>query len=453
MFKTIFDNQKLYFESGEIKPLKHRLQTLELLKQMMIDAEEDFLAAVNKDLNKSPQEAYLTEFLPVFKEIDYTIKNLKKWMHPTRKGGSIFAPVTSYKVLAEPKGQVLIISPWNYPLNLSLLPLVSALAAGNTVILKVAELSQHTGKALVRWINKTFASGVVFATNASPDEFEDLFDMPYGHIFFSGSPKIGREVMCQASRHLTPVTLELGGKSPAIIHPTAKLSIAAKRVAWGKWLNAGQTCIAPDYVIVEKSVKEGFVKALIEAIKEIYPDPLTGNNYSKIIDIKHFTRLETSLEGERILYGGLSNPSELKMEPTLVDEPHIDSPLMQDEIFGPILPIVTYEKTSDIYKIISHNPKPLALYVFGQDGGFNSEITGQISFGGGAINDTLVHFLSQKAPFGGTGNSGMGCYHGKYGFDAFSHFKTIATTPAWFDLSLRYPPYTDKVIKLLKKLG
>ncbi len=452
MFKPAFDKQRQYYLTGQTKPLKHRLQMLDRLKQMVISAEPELLATLNKDLHKNRQEAYLSELLPVFLEINHARKNLKKWMRQAGKGSSILTPGTSYKVYPEPRGQVLIISPWNYPVNLSLLPLASALAAGNTAIVKVSEFSRSTSKTMVEQINKTFNPRQVYATGVSPDEFKDLFDLPYDHIFFTGSSRVGRLVMQQAGRHLTPVTLELGGKSPAIIHKTAKIELAARRIAWGKWINAGQTCIAPDYVLVEKCIKEDFLNAFFETTRQMYPEPLTGDGFARIINDKNFNRLQALLEGQEVLFGGNSSSDDLKLEPTVVNEPSLESPLMQDEIFGPIIPVLTYETTADIYKVISHNPEPLALYIFSQQDSFIRELTRNISFGGGAINDTLVQFLSQKVPFGGRGESGMGCYHGKHGFDTFSHFKTIAKTPSMFDLSFRYPPYKERVIKAVKRL-
>lgn len=452
MFKPIMEQQKEYFWTGATLDIRNRKKQLEALDRMLADSIPEILEAVRLDLGRSPAEAYMSEIVPVINELRCASRRLKNWSGAKRTPGTILSPFSRFEVVPEPKGQVLIISPFNYPVQLALIPLISALAAGNTVLLKLSEQSAHTGRLLTELLNRTFDARIVFATSAPPDEFEDLFDLPYDHIFFTGSTRIGREIMKTAGSRLTTATLELGGKSPAIVHRTADLKKAAKRIAWGKCLNSGQTCIAPDYLLVERSVKDDLVAELKKAFRELYPDPLVNEDYSAIISKRQLSRLTGYLEGQKILHGGSFDESLLKLEPTLVDEPGPESDLLKDEIFGPILPVLSFVEEGEIAERVALNPDPLALYVFAEDKKFISRIKARIPFGSGAVNDVLVQILSTSVPFGGRGASGMGSYHGKHGFDAFSHYKTIVRSPSWFDLPLRYPPYSKKLLSLLRKL-
>ncbi len=449
MFKTIYDSQKAYFKSHVTLSLQARLDSISKLESMITVHEKALCEAVFKDLNKSETEAFLTEILPLKQEITYIRKHLKSWMKAKRKPRSLVTSTMSSKVLPSPKGVVLIVSPWNYPIQLALMPLMSALSAGNTAIVKVSEISSYTGKLLTKLINETFDSKLVYATDVGPEEFHDLLELPYDHLFFTGSPSIGKIMMSAAAKHLTPVTLELGGKSPAIVMPDANIKVAARRIVWGKGLNCGQTCIAPDYVVVHQSVKNELVEALKEMIETQFPSSLTQEDFPKIINERHFDRLVSYLKDQAILHGGTYDKEQNKIAFTLIHEPSFDSPLMQDEIFGPILPILSYHDETSLNEILDAHPNPLALYLFTEDKANKEKIMKERGFGGAAINDTILHIVSPTLPFGGVGNSGMGSYHGVYSFETFSHMKTIVDSPTWFDLIVKYPPYTTKKKKLI----
>ncbi len=459
MFKVIFDKQREYFRAGKTLDIGERKSILRTVRKMVIDEEERILEALKLDLNKSEQEAYITELLPVLNEIDFTLKNLSGWSRKKREKGTLFSPFSTYYTTPEPKGQVLVVSPFNYPFQLTLIPLVSALAAGNTVILKVSELSSYTGKLLVELINSIFSEKLVYCTDVEPSDFADLFLLPYNHIFFTGSTRIGREIYGLGARNLSSITLELGGKSPAIVHRSANLKLAARKIVWGKFLNAGQTCIAPDYLLVDRAVREEFLELLKVEIESQLKGALQDVAYGKIINEKHFWRLVGLLDKEKVLYGGGHDESFLKIEPTLVDEPSPSSRLLSEEIFGPVLPIIYFDSeyckldSSGLLDIVGRNPEPLALYVFSEDREFVDFVLDRLPSGGCCVNDVLVHLLSVDVPFGGRGSSGLGSYHGIYGFLAFSHVKTVCLTPGWFDFSLRY--YRGDLsgfVKLVKKI-
>jgi aldehyde dehydrogenase (NAD+) len=452
MFKPIFDSQKAYFKSHATLSLQARLDSISTLENMITVNEKALCEAVFNDLNKSETEAFLTEILPLKQEITYIRKHLKSWMKAKRKPKSVVTSTMSSRVQPSPKGVVLIVSPWNYPIQLALMPLLSALSAGNTAIVKVSEISSHTGKLLTSIINETFDSKLVYATDVGPEEFHDLLDLPYDHLFFTGSPTIGKIMMSAAAKHLTPVTLELGGKSPAIVMADANIKVAARRIVWGKGLNCGQTCIAPDYIVVHQSIKDDLVKALKVMIETQFPSSMTHQDFPKIINERHFKRLVSYLKDQAILHGGTYDETQNKIAYTLVHEPALDSPLMQEEIFGPILPILTYHDEASLNEILDTHPNPLALYLFTEDKANKEKIMSERGFGGAAINDTILHIVSPTLPFGGVGNSGMGSYHGVYSFETFSHMKTIVDSPTWFDLIVKYPPYTTKKKKLIQSL-
>ncbi|MBS3991831.1 MAG: aldehyde dehydrogenase family protein [Erysipelothrix sp.] len=455
MYKPIFDSQKAYFKTHATLPLQARLESISKLENMITVHEKALCEAVYKDLNKSESETFLTELLPLKQEITYIRKHLKSWMKAKRKPKSLATITMSSKVLSSPKGVVLIVSPWNYPIQLALMPLISALSAGNTAIVKVSEMSSHIGALLTQLINETFDPQLVYATDVGPEEFHDLLELPYDHLFFTGSPAIGKIMMSAAAKHLTPVTLELGGKSPAIVMADANIKVAARRIVWGKGLNCGQTCIAPDYVVVHKSIKNQLVEALIEMIEKQFPSSLNNQDFPKIINERHFNRLVSYLKDQAILHGGTYDEENHKIAYTLVHEPSLDSPLMQEEIFGPILPILSYHDDASLNSILDANPNPLALYLFTEEQANKTKIMTERGFGGAAINETILHIVSPTVPFGGVGKSGMGSYHGVYSFDTFSHMKTIVDSPTWFDLIVKYPPYTvkkQKLIQILRKL-
>lgn len=454
MFKAIFKSQKSYFKSHVTQSLQARLDSISKLEIMITSNEKALCEAVYKDLNKSETEAILTELLPLKQEITYIRKHLKSWMKAKRQPKSFATSLMSSKILPFPKGVVLIVSPWNYPIQLTLMPLMAALSAGNTAIVKVSEISSNTGKLLTKLINETFDPELVYATDVRPEEFCDLLDLPYDHLFFTGSPTIAKIMMSAAAKHLTPMTLELGGKSPAIVMSDANIKVAARRIVWGKGINCGQTCIAPDYVVVHQSIKSKLIEALKETIESQFPSSLTLDDFPKIINEHHFNRLVSYLKDQVILHGGEYNTTQNKISFTLVNEPSCESPLMREEIFGPILPILTYHNEESLHKILDAHPNPLAFYLFTEDQTNKEKIISERGFGGAAINDTIFHVVSPTLPFGGVGNSGMGSYHGVHSFKTFSHMKSIVDSPTWIDPIVKYPPYSNqskKLILFLKK--
>lgn len=442
-----------FFDSGQTLDVGFRLQVLQQLYYAVRNSQEAILQALHEDLNKSPHEGYMTEVGLVLGEISAVRKHLKKWARPkkVRADRSQFpAQVYIYK---EPYGAVLVMSPWNYPFLLSLDPVVEAIAAGNTVLLKPSAYSPATSALLKNLLEHSLPKGLVRVVEGGRQENQALLDEQFDYIFFTGSPKVGHLVMAKASEHLTPVTLELGGKSPTLIDESADLELTAKRLAFGKLTNAGQTCVAPDYVLIPRELREEFISLLEAELAKVSKDAkYYQDNYPKIINQKQYDRLQGLLQGQKIIYGGKSDPLSLKIEPTLVLNPDLDSPLMQEEIFGPILPILDYEKFEDAIAFIKARPKPLALYHFTQNLEREAYVNSHISFGGGCINDCLLHLSSHTAPFGGVGNSGFGKYHGQYGFDEFSHSKTVLKKGKILDLSVRYHPYKKRGFRLLKRV-
>lgn len=388
MFQPIFEKQIAHFRSQVTKPRKARLEALDQVREFLLQAQDELLAALALDLGKSPTEAYLSEFIPTFEELRHTRRHLSSWMKPKRAKGTPLMPFGRFQVHSEPKGQVLIVSPFNYPLQLSMVPLIAALAAGNTVILKLSEQCPHTTEVMTRHLKARFPEELLCVTDVGLEDFEDLFELPYAHLFFTGSTPVGRKVMAQASPHLTTLTLELGGKSPVILHPSADLALAAKRIVWGKFLNASQTCIAPDYILAEESILEKFTYELKKAIGGMYPKGLENPDYGKIINATHFQRLKGYLKEGTLLHGGRTDEGRHQIEPTLILSPSLDSGLMKEEIFGPILPILPWKEESQIHAIIEGNPEPLALYIFAKDRDFIRRLTTAIPFGGGGPSTT-----------------------------------------------------------------
>lgn len=442
--EEIFNNQKQFFNSGITKDYKFRLDNLKKLRQMIILNQDEIIEALKLDLNKSNYEAYMTEVGFILQEISYAIKHLKTWMkREIVKTPMIHFPARSY-IYKEPYGVTLIISPWNYPFQLTFAPLIGAIAAGNCAILKPAHYAYNTSQLIKKLINSYFDKNYLDVVLGGRDVIQELLNQKFDYIFFTGSVEVGKVVMEAASKNLTPLTLELGGKSPCIIDKDVNISIAARRIIWGKLLNAGQTCVAPDYLLVHNDIKE-------ELINHIKKELAKYIELSKIINQKHYERLLRLIENEDIIVGGKGNSEKLLIEPTILDNVKLDSPIMQEEIFGPILPILTYREVTDIYNIINSLPKPLALYVFSNSHKFQERIIKDLSFGGGCINDTVLHLASSYLPFGGVGMSGFGKYHGKASFDTFSHEKSIMKKGKVFDIKLRYQPY-PKTLRILKKL-
>lgn len=428
-----------------------RKEKLRDLKRVIKKYEDEILEALKKDLNKSFFEGYETEVGIVLEEINYTLKHLNKWAKVKRVKTPIFHfPATSY-IYQEAYGKVLIMSPWNYPFQLTIAPLVGAIAAGNRVVVKPSEYSNNTAEIIEKILKEVFSQDEVKVVKGGRAVNQDLLKQKYDYILFTGSPAVGKIVMESAAKHLTPVTLELGGKSPCIVDSSAKVKMAAKRIVWGKFLNAGQTCVAPDYLLVHQDVKAELVKEMIGYIKEFYGNsPIDNPDYPKIINKKHFDRINGLIRNEKIITGGNCNEQAMKIAPTILDHITWQSPIMQEEIFGPVLPVMEFDDLNQVVEMMGNHPKPLALYFFTSSKENEKKILSNISFGGGCINDTIIHLSNSNLPFGGVGNSGMGQYHGKASFNTFSHPKSIIKKSNLIDIYLRYPPFKDH-LKLLKK--
>lgn len=440
---SIVQLQKDYFHTNITKDVSFRKQSLKKLMESIKENESLIYDALKKDLNKSKQESYMTEIGIVLEAIENAIRHLDKWSRPARKKTPLYLfPSRSY-IIKEPYGTVLIISPWNYPFGLALTPLVGAIAAGNCAILKTSRSSANTSSVIANIINNTFDTKYIHAITEAAS-YDEILSCPYDYIFFTGSERVGRIVMRAASESLTPVSLELGGKSPCIIDKSANIKLAARKIIWGKIVNAGQTCVAPDYVVIHEDLKDSFLAEAKKYIAEFVGDPFTNDDYPKIINLHHFIRLNNFIQNEKNVIGGKSDEKQYKIEPTILPDASFDSDIMKEEIFGPILPIITYRDLDDALDTIKRRPHPLACYAFGQDNLFIKRIITELPFGGGCINNTILHVTNENLPFGGVGKSGMGKYHGKYSFDTFTHEKGILTTKSSIDFSLRYPPYSKR---------
>ncbi|MCC5890797.1 MAG: aldehyde dehydrogenase [Alkalibacterium sp.] len=451
--ETIANDQRHYFHQGHTLPVEFRKKQLKKLKNVLKTNQDRILEAVYKDFKKSAFETYVTEIQVVYDEIDYMLKHLEKLARPEKVKTPLVHFYSKSKLIHDPLGTVLIISPWNYPLALALTPLVGAMAAGNCAVIKPSEMSAHTSSLLYSLLTETFEQEYITVYEGEADTTQRLLKQGFDYCFFTGSTEVGKKVMKSASETLTPVTLELGGKSPCIVTEDADIVKAACRIVWGKFVNAGQTCIAPDYVLVHESVKNRLVLLIQEVIRRFYgEEPMNSEDYASIITDKHFDRLLDMMKKEHVLHGGDFNPNSRKITPTLIDNPSWDSQLMTEEIFGPILPIVSYNSIVDTVYILQNKPKPLALYLFTESDAYKEFIMDSLSFGGGCINDTIIHFANLNMPFGGVGQSGIGYYHGKYSFETFTHTKSITEKTTLFDIALRYPPYSQQVLGFLKKI-
>ncbi len=418
---------------------------------MLGEHEADLLTALSADLGKSRFEGWVSEIAMARNEVDYTLEHLARWMKPKRvKTPLAMLPGTSM-IIPEPLGVALILAPWNYPLSLVVIPLVGAIAAGNCAVLKPSEVSTHTSALLAKLIPQYCDGAAV--VEGGVDETTALLNERFDHIFFTGSTHVGRLVMAAAAKHLTPVTLELGGKSPCIVDASANLAVSARRIVWGKFFNAGQTCVAPDYVLAHQAIAAPLEIELKKAIREFFGDnPKASGDYGRIINERHHRRLTALLAESEIIDGGDHDVTERYIAPTLVRSPKLESLLMQEEIFGPILPILGVASIDEAIKFVNERPKPLALYVFAGDTAVANKVVESTSFGGGCINDTIAHLSAPELPFGGVGASGMGSYHGRASFDAFSHRKAMLVKGTWVDPSLRYPPYTESKFGWVKRL-
>ena len=451
IFTQVLDG--VFYKIMEYKTnIKYRKDKLQDLLKSILSHEEEIITALYNDFKKPKFEAVVTETSYVISELKHTIKNLSKWAKPEYVIPSLLNfPSTDY-ILKEPYGNVLIIAPWNYPFQLALCPLIAAVAAGNSVVVKPSELTPSTSSVISKIITEVFNKNHVQVIEGGVTVSQELLAQRWNYIFFTGSVAVGKVVAKAAANFMTPTTLELGGKNPCILGENCNIQLTAKRIVWGKFLNAGQTCIAPDYLLVHSKNKIPLIKALQEEILLAYGEsPETSEDYPRIINEKNWLRLTQFLENQTIIYGGQNNQNTNFLAPTLLDEPKLDSLVMQEEIFGPILPILSYENEAEIEKIILKYEKPLALYVFSKDTKWSQEMVNNHAFGGGCINDTIVHFSNHRLPFGGVGHSGSGAYHGKLSFETFSHKKAIVHKATWLDLPLRYAPYKDK-IKFLQKI-
>jgi aldehyde dehydrogenase (NAD+) len=452
--KEIRNRQLVFFRRGITKEYDFRWRALDRLEWGIRKYENEICSALKMDLNKSNTEAYMTEIGIVLTEIRYMKKHLRRFMRPeyTQLSKAQFPGRSAY--YKDPYGIVLIISPWNYPFQLCMSPLIGSIAGGNCSILKLSEESPATSEVIERMIEEIFPLKYVAALQGDIKVSEQILNLRYDYIFFTGSPRVGKLVMKRASKYLTPVTLELGGKSPCIIDETADLDMAAKRILFGKLMNAGQTCVAPDYILIHESVKEAFTASVNHWIEQMLgKSPLENEDYPKIINEKHYDRILQMIEGQEqnILIGGKGSKETLKIEPTLVEVKDRNNKLMLEEIFGPILPIITFGNIKEAEEFVNRREKPLALYLFTEQETAARNILKNISFGGGCINDTLVHVASSSLAFGGVGNSGMGSYHGKASFDTFTHKKAVLKRYNWLDLAMRYHPFNEKKEELARR--
>lgn len=442
-----FNNSKAFFNTHKTKNLKFRKQQLKLLSKNIKNHENELLDALYKDLGKSKVEAYATEIGMLLKGIKLMRKELKNWSKTKQTDTPLYLFPTKSYIKKEPYGTVLIIGPFNYPVQLVFEPLIGAIAAGNTAIVKPSELTPHVAIVIKDIIEDTFDEAYVSVVEGGIEETQTLLSLPFDYMFFTGSEKVGKIVYEAAARKLIPVTLELGGKSPVIVDDTANIKVASERISFGKFTNAGQTCVAPDYILVQRKVKNDLIKALKKTITEFYGENIEKSpDFGRIVNQKHFNRLNDLIQihKDNVVFGGNSSKEDLYIEPTLLDNITNDNKIMKEEIFGPILPIITYDNFDEVLEIIQSKSKPLSLYLFSEDENMTHRVVEELSFGGGAINDTLMHLANPNLPFGGVGSSGIGQYHGKYSFDTFSHMKSYTFKSTRLESSLFFPPYKGK---------
>ncbi len=442
--KAAVQAARAYFNAGHTLDVSARLDALARLEETVTRRQADILAALKQDLNKSPYESFMAEVGLVLGEISLARRKLRRWAKPQPCRPSLAQFPASARVYKQPYGLVLVMSPWNYPFQLTMNPLIGAVAAGNCAIVKPSAYAPATSQVMADLCEAAFDPGHVRVIQGGREENSALLEEKFDYIFFTGSPAVGHLVMEKAAKHLTPMTLELGGKSPVIVDETADLTLAARRILFGKLINAGQTCVAPDYVLAHHSIKEKLTQALTQELSRMMPDEgYFRETYPKIINQKHFERLLGLLEGQRVLTGGKAHPDTRQISLALVDAPDPGSPLMQEEIFGPILPILGVENLQEAIAFVKGRPHPLALYLFTTSAQVEAQIISQLHFGGGCVNDTVLHLAGAHLPFGGVGESGMGRYHGKTSFDTFTHHKSVLKKWRSFDLPLRYHPYKD----------
>lgn len=449
--KELPEKQRIFFNSNQTKDLNFRIEQLQRLKALLLSNQNRLNEAIYADFGKSPFETFTNEFGLVFLDIDEACSQLKRWAKPKRvRTNWVNFPAKSY-IIPEPLGVSLVIGAWNYPYQLSLAPSVAAIAAGNTVILKPSELPSNTSKLLAELINNSFDPGFFHVVEGGIDQTTALLEQRFDKIFFTGSTNVGRIVYQAAAKHLTPVTLELGGKSPAIFTEDAKLSMGIKRLIWAKFLNAGQTCIAPDYVLLPLSMKDEFLRLAKEEIEQASYSVENGN-YVRIINDKNVERLKNLMDQNKVYFGGEIAEEKRIIHPTLMQDVRFDDAVMQEEIFGPILPVITYDSLDEIISEIKKREKPLSCYIFTGDSTLKNKLLSELSFGGGAVNEAIMHISNSGLPFGGVGQSGIGSYHGEAGFRTFSHYKSILEKATWFETKLKYSPYSEKKLQWIRRL-
>ena len=451
--QALLGRQRAYFAGGGTLPVPARIRALERLEQALLAHEEDLYQALRADLGKSRMESYLCEVGLTLSELRYVRRHVKAWSRRRPALPSLAQLPGRCFLQPEPYGVVLILSPWNYPVLLTLEPLIGALAAGNCAVVKPSAYSPNTSAVLSALIEEALPQEHAAVIQGGRQENQALLGQKFDYIFFTGSVSVGREVMTQAAVHLTPVTLELGGKSPCIVDGTADLALAARRIVFGKFLNCGQTCVAPDYLLVQREKKDALLAQIAREIVRMYGEhPLESPDYGKIINEKHFRRLLGLLDSDKLVLGGERDPAALRIAPTILDNVTGEEPVMQEEIFGPILPVLPVDSLEEAISFVRERPRPLALYLFTSSREAERRVFSQLSFGGGCVNDTILHLASSHLPFGGVGDSGMGAYHGKYSFLTFSHEKGILKTSTRLDVPLRYPPYTVRKERWARKL-
>ena len=449
--KEIVEAQRTYYMEGKTRALSARIDALNRLEQSILTYEQELYQALRSDLGKSRAESYMCEVGLTLSELRYVRRHVKSWSRNRR----VHTPLAQFHAASftvqEPYGVVLIMSPWNYPMLLTLEPLIGALAAGNCCVLKPSAYSPATSAVMAKLIREAFPSDYVTVIEGGRKENEDLLNQKFDYIFFTGGVNVGKLVMEKASAHLTPVTLELGGKSPCIVDHTANIPLTARRLVFGKYLNCGQTCVAPDYVLVEKPVKEKLLTCIKEEIRRMFGEhPLENPDYGKMINQKHFDRVRGLIDPMKLVAGGQVQEETLRIAPTVLADVTAEDPVMQEEIFGPVLPVIPVKDIEESIRFVQKRPKPLALYVFTEDKRTEQRVLTETSYGGGCINDTIIHLATSEMGFGGVGNSGMGSYHGKKSFDLFSHEKSIVKKSTWMDLPMRYLPYTGWKEKLVR---
>ncbi|ALJ06434.1 aldehyde dehydrogenase [Pseudalgibacter alginicilyticus] len=451
--EALLNQQRLFFNSNKTKDVSFRIEQLKKIKTLLKENETLLYDAIYEDFGKSEFETYVGELSLIYQEINHFIKNIKRWSKQKKVCTSLVNfPAKSY-IIPEPLGVSLVIGAWNYPFQLSLVPAITALAAGNTVILKPSELSVKTSKVMAEIINNNFSSHYFHVVEGGVEKTTALLNHRFDKLFFTGSTSVGKIIYKAAAKHLTPVTLELGGKSPTFVFADTDIKMTSKRIVWAKFLNAGQTCVAPDYILVDHTIEKEFLEALKNDIDTYYTNKKDiAENYLRIINTKNFDRLSKLINPDKLYCGGGLDRDKRLINPTVLQNISFEDDIMQDEIFGPILPVISFTNLDETIKQVKEKPKPLSCYIYSKNRKIINKVLKELSFGGGAVNDSVMHLSSSKLPFGGVGLSGMGSYHGKAGFDTFSHYKSIIDKPFWFEANIKYAPYSKTKLKLIKWL-